>query len=166
MDPLSVAASVIAVVGAARQVTKGLAILKKAKGAPRALDYLLNDISRFELVLSAFQNASYESRREAPELTQVLEAAKEKLLEIHSLVEYSLKKPGESSKVDRWQWLRKGNEVGRLRKQLGDLRDDLTALISSGSLYVALSFLYRSKSSIYTVWSHYHGMQRSCSALV
>ncbi len=77
MDPLSLTASVIAVAGAAQQVGKGLNVLKTAKDAPQGLDDLLNDVSRFEIVLEVVKNALSESVRETPALTQVLSWLKE-----------------------------------------------------------------------------------------
>lgn len=136
MDPLSLTASVIAVIGAAQQVGKGLIILKTANDAPQGLDGLLSDISRFELVLDVIKDACSDSVRDTPALMRVLSMAEGKLLEINSLVQYSLTKTGESSRVDRWQWLRRGNEVGKLRHQLCGIQGDLTALIGANSLYV------------------------------
>ncbi len=136
MDPLSLTASVIAVAGAAQQVGKGLNVLKTAKDAPQGLDDLLSDVSRFEIVLEVVKNALSESVRDTPALTRVLSVAQGKLLEVNELVQYNLTIAGKNNKVDRWQWLRRGDEVGRLRTQLYGIQGDLTALISSNSLYV------------------------------
>lgn len=145
MDPLSLTASVIAVTGAAQQVGKGLNVFKTPKDAPQGLDDLLSDVSRFEIVLEVVKNALSESVRDAPALTRVLSVAQGKLLEVNQLVQYSLTKADENNKVDRWQWLRRGDEAGRLRTQLYGIQGHLTALISSNSLYMlscSLSYLW------------------------
>lgn len=101
MDPLSLTASVIAVMGAAQQVGEGLVILQIAKDAPQGLDDLLSDVSRFKVVFEAIKNASSDSQRDAPQLKRVLSMAEGKLLEVDRLVQYNLTKKGENSKFAR-----------------------------------------------------------------
>ena len=134
MDPLSIAASVVAVLGAARRLSKGVGLLKAAKGAPESLDDLLSHLASIEEVLQAIQDVSTEPSPVSPGLTRVLGRTKAKFVEMDSLIQYTLTEAGESSKVDRWQWLRKRDEVAKLQRQLDALRNDLTALISTQSL--------------------------------
>ena len=134
MEPLSVTTSVLAVVGAARRLSKGVGLLKAAKDAPESLDDLLLHLSGIEEVLQEIQHVSTEPSAVSPGLTRVLGRTKAKFVEMESLVQYTLTEAGESSKVDRWQWLRKRDEVERLQRQLDALRNDLTALISTQNL--------------------------------
>lgn len=131
MDPLSAAASVIAVVGAAKKVTKALDLLKAVRGAAQGLSDLLGEVSRLEKVLQAIMNVSMESQQPLPQLREVLDEARSKLLELDSLIQYTLTKVGESNKVDRWQWLRKESDVDTLQRKLHAIRQDLIMLIST-----------------------------------
>ena len=126
MDPLSVGASVIAVVGATGQVIKGIRRLKTLQDAPRELDDLLAEISQFELVLQAIQKA-YETP--GSELERLLETARKILVDFETLIEYKLTEAGTSNKVDRWQWTRSSKDVERLRGQLRDVTANLVALV-------------------------------------
>ena len=134
MVPLSVTVSVLAVLGAARRLSKGVGLLKAANDAPKSLDDLLLHLSGIEEVLQAIQNVCTEPSTVSPGLTRVLGRTKAKFVEMESLVQYTLTKAGESSKVDRWQWLRKREEVEKLQGQLDALRNDLTALITTQNL--------------------------------
>ena len=126
MDPLSITASTIAVIGAVQQ---GLRFLKAANGAPEGLNDLLDRVSRFESLLHTIQNVLPASQRGMPGLAKAMEEAQIKLLEVNKLVQYSLTKAGESTKVDYWQWLRKGNIIEKLKRQLDDTRNDLTSFM-------------------------------------
>ena len=133
-DPLSVTASIIAVVGVAHEVTKGLRRLKAAKDAPEDLKDLLEDLVQLEMVLNGIKSGVLSPGSPPVELASLIEEAGSKLLELRSLIEYTLTKAGVSDKVVRWQWLRKGDEVERLRNQLSAIRLNLVALTSSANL--------------------------------
>lgn len=133
-DPLSVTASIIAVVGAADTVTKGLRRLKAAKDAPEGLQDLIQEVVQLEMVLNFVKSAVLSPGSPPIELATLVGEAGSKLIEVQSLIEYTLTKAGVSDKVDRWQWLRKGNEVERLRDRLGTIRLNLVALTSSANL--------------------------------
>lgn len=125
MDPFSFAASIITVIGATKTGINGI---KKLRGAPQELDDLLADISQFEIVLRAVQNIRTHDNADS-ELKKLLESGSKKMVELDSLVQYQLTKAGESSKVDRFPWIRNGNDVERLRGQLRDVIANLVALI-------------------------------------
>ena len=133
-DPLSVTASIIAVVGAADAVAKGSRRLKAAKDAPKGLKDLVLDVAQLEMVLNCVKSVVLTAGSPAIELATLIGEAGSKLLELRSLIEYTLTKAGVSDKVDRWQWLRKGNEVERLRNQLSTIRLNLVALTNSANL--------------------------------
>ncbi len=133
-DPLSVTASIIAVIGVAGEVAKGLRRLKAAKDAPEGLQDLLEDFAQLEMVLNGIKSAVLSPGRPPVELATLIREAGSKLLELRSLIECTLTKVGVSDQVNRWQWLRKGNEVERLRNQLGTIRLNLVAVTSSANL--------------------------------
>lgn len=62
-------------------------------------------------------------------MLKMLDMTKNKFTEVEALLEYSLTQAGTSSKVDRWQWMRKRGETGKLLNQLDELRTDLMAHI-------------------------------------
>lgn len=57
MDPLSITASILGVIGAAQKAIQGLSYLKAANRAPERLMRLLDQVTRFEIVLRAIKNA-------------------------------------------------------------------------------------------------------------
>ena len=126
MDPLSVGASVIAVVGATGKVVKGIRRLKALQDAPKELDDLLTEVSQFELVVQACQKAQGNLE---PELGLPLKTAQGLVTEFESPIEYKLTEPGTSNKVDRWQWIRSSKDVERLRGKLRDATANLVALV-------------------------------------
>ena len=129
MDPLSVTASLLTVIGTVKQVGKGLKQLKALKQAPQELDDLLDENSQFEAILKAIDNAPWSSSSVQPELKIILSKAYEKLTEFDALIQYTLTEAGTSRKVDRMQWVRKGLEVESLRSNLKDITLRIVALI-------------------------------------
>lgn len=133
MDPLSVGASVIAVVGATGKVIKGIHRLKTLHDAPRELDDLLAEVSQFEIVVQAIKEANDSP---GPGLATLLERAQKVLVEFQSLIEYKLTEAGTSNKVDRWQWTRSSKDVERLRGKLRDVTANLVALVGVNTRHV------------------------------
>ena len=132
MDPLSVGASVIAVVGATGKVIKGIGRLKAMQDAPKELDDLLMEVSQFELVVQASQRVNGNI---GSELRALLKTAQDLVIEFESLIEYKLTEPGTSNKVDRWQWIRSSKDVERLRVKLRDVTANLVALVGVNTRY-------------------------------
>ncbi len=133
MDPLSVSASVIAVVGATRKVINGIRRLKALQDAPRELEDLSAEISQFELVLQAIKKVN---DNPVSELGRLFETARKTLMEFESLMEYKLTEAGTSSKVDRWQWTRSSKDVERLRGQLRGVTANMVAIVGVSTRYV------------------------------
>ena len=133
-DPLSIAASVLTVVGAAHKVKKGLRVLKIIKDAPEGLNDLIEDVSRLEVVLETIKNATSDSQTAMPAMETLLAAGRKRLTELDILIQYTLTEAGEDRKVDHWQWTRGRSDVEKIRGQLDTIRNDLTLLISSNNL--------------------------------
>ena len=133
MDPLSLGASVIAIVGVTGKVIKGIRSLKALRDAPRELDDLLDEVSQFETIIRAVQNASQDT---GSDLKGLIETAQRILTELESLIEHKLTEVGTSKKVDRWQWIRSPKDVKRLRGRLQDVTGNLVALLGVNSRYV------------------------------
>ena len=111
-DPLSITASIIAVVGAAEGVTKTLAKFKSIRNAPDELLALINEVSDLKLVFSDIQNHIVIQRAQIPQtkeqnISTLVKRAKDKLLELDQLIQYRLVKPeSDQIKVSRREWLR------------------------------------------------------------
>ena len=133
MEPLSIGASVIAVVGATGKLVKGIRRLKALSDAPRELDDLLAEVSQFELVIQAIRNTHENS---GTELKKLLRTATNILVEFESLIEYHLTEAGSSDKVDRWQWTHKSKDVERLRGKLQEVTANVVALVGVNARYV------------------------------
>ena len=140
MDPLSIGVSVLALVGTTGKVIKGFRQLKSLQDAPQELDDLLAEISHFELVLKAVQNAFQSA---GPELSRLLETAQGVLLDFESLIEYKLTEAGTSKRVDRWQWVRRGRDVERFRGKLRDVTTNLVAFVGVEARYFSHLFYLR-----------------------
>ena len=129
MDPLSLTASLIAVVGTVKQVQKGLGQLKRLHNAPRELDDLLDENSQFEAILQAIEKTPWKSNGVGPELQTVLSKAHAKLADFDALIQYTLTEAGSSSKVDRLQWVRRRREVEEMRHDLRDITIRIISLV-------------------------------------
>ena len=134
MEPLSAAASIIAVVGAARKAAEGLQSLKAIKDAPKELEDLLLEFSQIEVILQSYKNLPTDFQERSSDLITILGVAENKFDELDSLVHYTLTKAGSNEKVDRFQWLQKRSDTERLRKQLGQILVTLNTLLNTTSL--------------------------------
>ena len=140
MDPLSITAGVIAVVGAAQDAGKSsLKFLRTVKNAPGELQDLIHEVDQIEAVLEDVKDAVESSQRSSRALNLLLERAKEKLVELDKLIHYELVKPKEVVRVDRVAWATHQKHVVRLREELRNIRHDITAVLAAGSLYVLLT---------------------------
>ena len=140
MDPFSITVGAIGLAGAANKATGSvIKRLKALRDAPEELQDLLAELSQFEHILQAIQDASHPSEKTDSPFETLLDTAKDKILELHRLIEYRLTKAGTSSEVDRSQWAGSQKDVDRLRKQLTNLRANLHVNLSINTKYVALS---------------------------
>ena len=128
MEPLSAAASIIAVVGAARKAAEGLQSLKAIKDAPKELEDLLLEFSQIKIILQSYKNLPTKCEEWSRDLATILDIAEKKFDELDKLVHYTLTKAGGNEKVDRLQWVRKRSDTERLREQLGQILVTLNTL--------------------------------------
>ena len=136
-DPLSLTASIIAVLGAAEGVGKTLKRIKNIYNAPTEVLALINEISDLRIILSDLQGyiTQNTTRPQLPSeqlrhMSVLLQRAKDRLLELDQLVEYQLLKPESRSdhiRVSRREWAKAKETVGRFRQSLRDIRLDIVA---------------------------------------
>ena len=134
MEPLSAAASILAVVGAARKAAEGLQSLKAIKDAPKELEDLLLEFSQIEIILQSYRILPTNFKERSSNLATILGIAENKFNELDNLVHYTLTKAGSNEQVDRLQWIRKRLDTERLRKQLGQILVTLNTLLNTTSL--------------------------------
>ena len=134
MEPLSAAASIIAVVGAARKAAEGLQSLKAIKDAPKELEDLLLEFSQTDIILQSYKNLPTKCEWWSRDLATILDIAEKKFDELDKLVHYTLTKAGGNEQVDRLQWIWKRSDTERLREQLGQILVTLNTLLNTTSL--------------------------------
>ena len=138
MDPLSVSVSILTMLGTGASLGKAVRKIAGLRGTPDAFLALNNEISDFHLVVSNtdYLIRRYQSTRNvttrhtdfAVTFGPLLERGKEKLLELECLIEYTLTTRGSNGEVflNKVTWLRKADQVSRIREDLRSIRASLT----------------------------------------
>lgn len=133
MDPLSVAASVIAVVGAAKKAAQVITLLKTLKNAPEELQELVNEVSRVEAILEDVNSACDNGRRSTAALDLQVQRADAKLLELQILLQYDVVRAKDPAEIDRVSWVRRQGKINNLHKQLSAIRQDITLVLAAAN---------------------------------
>ena len=128
MDPVSITASALTIVGVAGSVSKGLKKLASLRHAQRDLLVLQMDVSDFQSYVESVSEVISEvekmTNRPSYQRTRTaLERAKETLLELDELMVYHLIKIPDSNgevDVDITAWFTKQSVIRRLRVDILD----------------------------------------------
>jgi hypothetical protein len=129
MDPLSVTASVLAILGAAGQVTKGLAKIRSIHNAPAELSGLINEVSDLRAIIS--QVATFSNRLEdeglrgpVVALKSHLSRARDQLYALDNLINVELLKVRASGSVrlSRKAWIRLKPDIELMQLELRGIR--------------------------------------------
>ncbi|KAL9117489.1 MAG: hypothetical protein Q9187_005974 [Circinaria calcarea] len=142
MDPLSITAAIIAIVGAGGKVGTGLRKLVELRNAPDSLLQLNNEVTELQLVVQAVDdNTSNNSAVCSAAAAQhelvhnALERVKDVALELEGLIEYTLTKITDAgTKIDHVAWLRQGKKVQNLKEKIRNAKNDLLTASSIASL--------------------------------
>ena len=136
-DPLSLIASIIAVVGAAEGVSKTLAKMKSIRDAPDELLALINEVSDLRIILMDVQSYIAQNLRrpriaqdELQHMSTLIDRAKEKLLKLDELIQYRLVKPDSIAnhiKVSKREWVRAKSTIEKFQQSLRDIRLNIVA---------------------------------------
>ena len=141
MDPLSITASILTILGATESVGKAIIKLVSLRQLPDAFLALNNEISDFHLVMSRTntlirlcQNMPSINARNADfatDLGPLLERGKARLLELECLIEYSLTTPGSNgeSVLNKPAWIIKQEKVKRIQDDIRSMRTSLAVFI-------------------------------------
>ncbi|KAL9115573.1 MAG: hypothetical protein Q9187_007273 [Circinaria calcarea] len=141
MDPLSISVAVLTILGSGGSLASALRQVT-SKNAPDALLALNNEVSDLHLIVleisQLFQehhestSAHLRTDRLLTSLGLMLGRAKEKLLELESLVQYKLTTPDGPSgeaKLNRLAWVREQKTVLDIREDIRSTRLSLGALV-------------------------------------
>ena len=155
-DPLSITASIIAVVGAAEGVTKTLRKIRNIRNAPEELLALVREISDIRTVIGDIDNYIQKIQKsqdttspatvqpELQHLVILVTRAKGKLLELDQLVQYRLMKPesiDDHIRVSRREWAGAKHIIEGFRRSLRDIRFNIVTQMMVINSYVL--FVYK-----------------------
>ena len=131
-DPLSITASIIAVLGAAEGVSKTLAKIKSLRHAPNEILALINEVSDLRIILGEVEryiirdaSRPSPSNEQLQTMSTLVEKAKQSLLELDQLVQYRLLKANSrlaAPRVSRHEWAAAKHVIERFRQGLRDTR--------------------------------------------
>ena len=144
MDPLSLTASILAIIGVGSTIGKSLKKLLSARRLPDILLQLNNDLTDLRYVVHDVDDLLQQQVQVTGEdreplssyasLTSALEHAKKTLVALESLIVYELTTVNSRdgrTRIDWMSWLRVESKVKRLEK---DIRTDRVRLSSAMSL--------------------------------
>ena len=126
MDPLSVSASILTILGS---LNSGVHAANRLYKAPQGLKALISELAELTSVIHGIDDLSEDK------LEPSLLAAKAVLLELEELICYRLTKVTGLT-VDRLAWSRHKYQVDVLRDQLRCKRDTLTAMLAVVNAWV------------------------------
>ena len=126
MDPLSIAAGIIAVVGAGGTVSKRLRKLAQVRDAPKFIIELKDKVSDLYLLVEssanlASQHKSVTTEPLSPAVARGLEKIQNTILTLEKLIFYDLTTITNSdgrTEVDKLAWVRSGAKIQELKWQI------------------------------------------------
>ena len=150
MDPLSLIASIIALLGAGGTIAKGLGKIRRLKKAPDVLLQLNNEVTDLHLLICAVNELyhrrielSWVSTAQEEVVRNSLERAKHAVLELEKLIEYVLtKETKEGTEIDGLAWTRALDRIKEVKNNFRAARVDLnTVWMSLDIRYLCLILL-------------------------
>ena len=139
-DPLSIIASIIAVIGAAESVGKAVNRIRDITNAPDEVLALSNEISDLTVVLKHFEtyitaaDGAIISRESLEHLSVLAKRAQSRLAELERIMHNHLPGPGGANKRSsrlRLQWPLLKTKVDGLRVDLRDMKLSIIVQITS-----------------------------------
>ncbi|KAJ4371530.1 hypothetical protein N0V83_004749 [Neocucurbitaria cava] len=138
MDPLSITASVLAIIGASEKTVKGLAKLRSFKHAVAEFSALINEVQDLRLVLAnvAVQNHQLEQNPDdgpVLALRSLLKRAEKQVQELEEYIQYDLSKPGIDEpggiRVKRRSWVLHQEKLATIQQGIKTSRLNLATAI-------------------------------------
>ena len=133
---LSLAASIIAVLGAAEGVTKALSKVRSIRNAPDEVLALNNEVSDLQVILGDVQGyvrntpEPHISQEHLQHLLAFVDQAKEKLLQLDKLIHYNVLKPQSAPdqiKISKIEWLKAVKTIDMFRHSLRDIHSNVVS---------------------------------------
>lgn len=144
MDPLSITASIIAILGAGEAVTQGIRKLVLLRDAPGGILQLNNELSDLRLVIVVVQDVHkqyYESLgtglQDSAILYNALKNAQAAVQDLDALIQCGLAKATLHRRTGWIAWMREGSKIQKINARLRSARMDITSATSILSLYVS-----------------------------
>ncbi len=139
MDPLSISASLLTVIGAAKAGANGVRKLSKCRKAPRELADLVSELESFQNTLTDIKSFTelYPNARFSESLCQCVQGSASKITAINDLMAsnpFKLTKLSDDNHA-RVLWLRYKQTLIDLRDDLQKLRMDLAVRIGLVKAY-------------------------------
>jgi hypothetical protein len=147
MDPLSVSASLIAVIGAATSAVKGLDQLRRSlRDASTDICSLINEVSDLQVVLAAIEAAftGWQNTHGSPSLEtplsngfHILDRAKDQLQLLNNVVSSFVEdserviKP---SRTAQFRWVREKRKIKRIQHNIYEAKNELAVLLGAHNL--------------------------------
>lgn len=141
MDPLSISAAIVALIGAANQVAIGLNKLASLKGASAAILQLNNEVSDLRLILQETEHLLLRHRQAAgpdlatcaatsvdePLLLLSIDQARNNLMDVESLIQNRLMT--RLGVIDKLGWLLDQDKVRKAKENIRKAKLDITAAL-------------------------------------
>ncbi|KAL9613335.1 MAG: hypothetical protein Q9167_002096 [Letrouitia subvulpina] len=143
MDPISLAASLLTVIGAAATTGRTLEKLSSARYAGDQLDALINEVADLRLVLSNAYEAirsRTETSKECSNLAHIVRRADQKMKELKRLIYQNLVQNGKSEgildkpKASRIGFIRHQRKIHSLKSDLREIKLSLLAIVGTLTL--------------------------------
>ena len=134
MDPLSISASVLTLLGAGGAIAKGVDRIRSLKKASDILLQLHNEISDLQLLIHAVngffhQHSDPDICDQQEIICAVLQRAKDTVVELEQAIAYVLtKETSTGSELNRVAWLSAFKKVKKLRADMRSVRNDLNTV--------------------------------------
>ena len=134
MEPLSLTAGIIAVLGMTGNVGKGLYKLRQLRKAPEILLQLNNEITDLYLLIRAIDDL-YREHNGSTRVPQqevvcaVFERTKSAVLELEKVIAYRLtKETNRGTDIDLVAWARASDKVNEMKESIRNVRSNLNAV--------------------------------------
>ena len=129
-DGLSIAASIVAVLGVAVGVVRTLSTINRICDAPQELLALINEVSDLQIILCDVQNyvqssnGSQTSREYLHHLSNLVHRSETKLKELEGLIDSKVLEPrslSNATKLSKREWLKAIRKIHRFQRSLRDI---------------------------------------------
>ena len=136
MDPISLTASIIAVLGAGGAIAKGMRKIRRLESAPGVLLQLNNEVTDITLLIDLIYDlvrkgtpCPSSSAKQLEFVCATLSRAKDAVLQLEKLIAYTLTKETHSgAEVDRSTWIRSSGRIRNAKDSIRRAREDLNTV--------------------------------------